>query len=74
MILLDALEIRVQKDEDDEEDDRPDGPTGFRWVNVEELFDSLNGHLLCTQCGIADLTAQPPEEQHKGSRSEFQFW
>jgi hypothetical protein len=58
----------------DESDNPQSGPSGFRWINVEELFDSLEGRLLCTQCGIADLTAVQPEEQNMASRSEFRFW
>jgi hypothetical protein len=62
-------------DDDGSDDDDTSGrPTGFSWLNVEELFESLSGHLLCTQCGMADLTAQPPDEQHRASRPEFRFW
>jgi hypothetical protein len=58
---------------DDESEGGEKGPSGLRWVNVGELFQALEGRLLCTECGIGDLTAEPPEETQRGAGSVFRF-
>ena len=50
-----------------------EGPSGLRWVNVEELLQSLSGRLQCTACGMADLDPCA-EEVRRGTGSTFKFW
>ena len=62
----------IDSDDDQESDDQV-GPSGLRWVNAAELFQALEGKLMCTECGIGDLTAEPPEETQRGAGSIFKF-
>ena len=54
-------------------DDDWTGPRGLQWMNAQHLLESLEGRLLCTECGCCDLAAEP-EETLRGTGAVWSFW